>query len=176
MPAEFVQVITPVATLVLGAVLARLADDRKDGRVAKREREAAARQDERERKAFERATLIELQDALGDLVRASGAIHHLSEMEYRRVGTFGREQVGEWSERHGDALRNVDRLRVRLPSRELRERVDELTSFTVTMAVGALPGITDDDMRMRAQNAADEAMRVAAQLNEAIGERLRALA
>ena len=62
MAVEYAQVAVTAAALTLGAGIAFVADARKNNWAARREREAAERQDERERKAFERAvTLIKLR-------------------------------------------------------------------------------------------------------------------
>ena len=52
----------PVATLIVGAVVGYLADYLREGRAAGRQLEAA-------RRAFERETLLELQDRLTDMAR-----------------------------------------------------------------------------------------------------------
>ncbi len=62
-------------------------------REARAEERLAARQDARD--AFERTTLLEFQDAIAALMRNTARIHHESEMECRRSGTWGREQLPE---------------------------------------------------------------------------------
>jgi len=41
------------------------------------------------RSDFQRETLLNLQDAIQQLARAAGRMHHLDEMEYRKSGNWG---------------------------------------------------------------------------------------
>ena len=109
--------------------------------------------------------------------RAAGAIHHRSELEYKRAATFGREPVGEWSDRFNEALTNVQRFRVRMMDAELRQQVAAFTDVCVMATMGAMSGISDNEARMRARRAAEQGdVASTAAGSEAIGERLRALA
>ena len=62
---------------------------------SRREREASERDAAERRRAFQRDTLMELQEALAALVRYYGRAQHLDEMEWRKTGTWGRSLLPE---------------------------------------------------------------------------------
>jgi hypothetical protein len=175
MAVEYAQVAVTAGTLVLGAGIAFVADARQNGWLDRRERVAAERHDERERRAFERATLIELQDWLAKLTRATGAIHHADEMEFRSSQRWGLP-TGEWSDRQSEAIVNVNRLRVRLPDADLRAQVEEFTSICIAATMGRMAEMSHDEAREMAVQARTDAMPLGIRLSEAVGERLRVLA
>jgi hypothetical protein len=116
---DLLQMLTPVATLVLGAVLTRIADERKDGRAAQREQHAAARQDARERRAFERATLIELQEAVMRLGGGTTMVWSAAEREFVRSHLWNVYLSGDGSEQQREgylAVRRLGAARGLLPS------------------------------------------------------------
>jgi hypothetical protein len=101
-------------SLIVGLLGGYLADALRDSRAAAREEAAAERARSRERAAFDRETLIELQDWLAKLMRAMGAMHHHDYMEYRKSGRWGRDPVGEdLNTGFHEATVNVHRYRVR---------------------------------------------------------------
>jgi hypothetical protein len=164
MALELAQVAVTAGTLTLGAGIAFVADWRKNGWAARRERDAAARQDERERRAFERATLIELQDALAKLVRVtSTAYYATSAQEVRLV----EEELRE-------AHANVFRLAVRAADDTIRDEARELDGFCAiaTLAAGRSEG---DPVHQDATNAWHRAIETNGTLNTRIGDRLRAV-
>jgi hypothetical protein len=83
----------PLVTLALGLIGGYFADYLPEGRAASRERAAAL-------DAFQRETLIELQDA-------AAGMHRQLEMEYLRSGAWRRGAVGEmWILAEREALMN----------------------------------------------------------------------
>jgi hypothetical protein len=178
----------PVVTLLLGAVGGYLADALRDKRATRREAAAAERADRREwataqrqrdvaRDAFQRETLIELQDWLGKLGRATGASMHHDEMEFRSSGQWGRSLLGEeWNRAHHEALVNVNRLRVRVLDDDVRQVVQEFSSVCVDVLLGSPADMSDDEGRMRAMHAMDRVTALTPGMHELIGERLRQLA
>lgn len=124
-----------------------------------REREAraevrlVARQDARD--AFERTTLLEFQDATAAVMRNTARIYHESEMEYRRTGTWGREQLPEeiGGEPSIQLVRDFQRLRVRLIDDALRERSREWVEVSASVTLGAMRDEDDASARQRAEAA-----------------------
>lgn len=115
--------VLPVVTLIIGAAAGYLADARRDVRlasreavaaqlVAEREEKATDRARDRERDAFQRETLLELQDWLGKLARAAGAIYALDAQQMIETGRWGRDPTSEqWSDASREAVANVQRYR-----------------------------------------------------------------
>ncbi|KRW67436.1 hypothetical protein EA797_03960 [Stutzerimonas zhaodongensis] len=56
---------------------------------------AAAHEREAKARAFQRDTLIELQDAVHDELRAVALVYMADEVAYRETGTWGRKMLGE---------------------------------------------------------------------------------
>ena len=81
-------VILPVITLIVGYLGTLFTEGLRDARNERRAREA--RQGD-----FQRETIIELQEVLQRLGRATGAAHHHDFMENRRAGVWGRSQLPE---------------------------------------------------------------------------------
>lgn len=167
----------PVVTLVLGAAGGYLADALRDSRAAAREAVAIDRARQRERDAFQRETLIELQDWLAKLGRATGAIHHHDQMEHHRTQMWARTPVGEeWNLGYREAQVNVNRLRVRVLDDDVRRVVREFSSASVDLILRKVAGLTNDEARTRATHAFDRATSLNEPMQELIGDRLSELA
>jgi hypothetical protein len=171
-----------VIALPFAGYLAAAATEYLRGRQALiREREAraeerfAARQDTRD--AFERTTLLEFQDAIAALMRNMARVHHESEMEYRRSGTWGREKLSEeiGGEPSIQLVRNFQRLRVRLLDDALRKKSTEWLEVSSPTTLGAMRDEEDVIARQRADTALAHSASLYKELTEAIGERLRFL-
>jgi uncharacterized coiled-coil protein SlyX len=82
----------PAVTTILGFVTASLLEFFRDQRTTQREREArkATKQAQllEKRTAFQRETLINLQDAITKLTRTTGRMSHLNEIHYRETGRW----------------------------------------------------------------------------------------
>ncbi|KQR29806.1 hypothetical protein ASF75_11560 [Curtobacterium sp. Leaf154] len=110
---------------ILGYMLSGFNDARRDRRTTLRER--AARHDERdaedrrERHAFQRATLLKLQDAIQLMARLTGRTMHFDHMQ-ARDGKYTQlpHQYGE--EMHANGV-DVIRLRNRLLDEDLRRSI-----------------------------------------------------
>ena len=94
----------PLLTALLGYLTSAFTEYFRDRRARERDRSAAAAMGVREREArqaarrmqlferrsnFQRETLLNLQDAVTQLARAAGRMHHMDEMEYRKTGQWG---------------------------------------------------------------------------------------
>jgi hypothetical protein len=159
----------PVLTLILGAVAGYLAEEMRENRADRRAREKA-------RRDFERDTLLDLQEWLAKLARATGAIHHQAEMEYREKGTWARDMLGEeLNLADHEAIVNVQRLRVRVNDEAIRDTTKEFVSNCVAAGWGAAYGEDDRIARARANEAFASVLKMNDELHEAIGARIRAL-
>ncbi len=99
----------PVVTAFTGWAAGLLTEWFRDSRIARRERDAsvAKRADDlrTRRVEFQRQTLLDLREAMFQLARAEGAIHHQDDMTFRKTGVWGRQPVSdELSERHRAAM------------------------------------------------------------------------
>jgi hypothetical protein len=167
----------PVVSLIVGLLGGYLADALRDSRAAAREEAAADRARVRERAAFERETLIELQDWLAKLMRAMGAMHHHDYMEYRKSGRWGHDPVGEdLNTGFHEAIVNVHRYRVRAADADVRDMAQRIVTLAVAATWGATHGQDDSRAYARANTAYDEIGGDYGQAQERIGERLRVLA
>jgi hypothetical protein len=98
----------PALTLVMGAIGGFLADFLREGRTSRTARKIEA-------DAFERETLIALQDALSRIGRAALSIHQFDDRIYRQTGRWGRELTPEGADDAFSAGANdVTRYRVRV--------------------------------------------------------------
>lgn len=143
------------------------ADYMREGRSAVRQRQAL-------RAAFERETLVTLQDWIAKLARAATAIGHQDEMEFRRSGRWGHQQVGpDLNEGFQAAITNVQRLRVRLLDDQLRDEVNVLALKAVEIVTSTAHAESDEAARERAAVARQSLQESFTQLNETIGRLLR---
>jgi hypothetical protein len=125
----------PVVTLVLGAVLAQIADRGRDARqqaAARMMRDAERQQEHRRRReAFELQHLTDLHGALSALLRAIGRVHHADSLTHRETGAYaGRLLPDDVSAEHFEASRNA----VALTELVLDERVRDLANAALRQA------------------------------------------
>lgn len=117
------EAVLALAGVVVGYVLKIAESWLSDARTTRRSR------DER-RDEFQRATLLELQEAMADLVRAAGEIQHFDTMQLRTTGQ--RTQLPEgMSDRDFQARRRLSLLRERVLDDELRQLVEDLAAATL---------------------------------------------
>jgi hypothetical protein len=147
------------------------------------EREREPRRHERQtgrsdaRDAFERDTLLELQDALAEFARNCGKIQHLDEMEYRESGVWGRQLLGDEVGGEGslEYIRRIQRLRVRVLDDNIRARVREYIDHASASTIGAMRDEPAASARARSVSHWAAATDTYMPLFDAIGERLRQL-
>jgi hypothetical protein len=128
-------VVASVAVIgsVIGYVLAGFNDARRDRRAAIRER--ATRLEDRdievrsERHAFQRATLLELQDSVQLMARLTGRAMTFDLMQARK-GEYTQLVPGWSDEMHENAV-DVTRLRNRLLNEGLRQSIEQFQSECV---------------------------------------------
>lgn len=134
--ADLAVVAIPIVTLLIGWALSQIGDARKDRRQAARDRalseaQSAERVVER-RTAFQRETLLALQEAMAGLVRATGRIHYEDTLQARVAGEpWGTAMVTEeLSERHMEVTVETSKLLVRIEDAQLRELVANFVTFS----------------------------------------------
>jgi hypothetical protein len=144
-------------------------------REARKDARQAAREDARD--AFERETLLQLQDAVGALMRNTARVQIEDEKEYRRTGKWGRLMLPEdlGGEPTIQLSRDVQRLRVRLLDDRLRAFVEQWSSLAAAATVGAMREEPDAEARARSVAAWSRCTDLYLEMAEAIGERLRML-
>jgi hypothetical protein len=162
----------PVLTLVLGVVLGQVGEWLKDGRAHKREKEArdTARRDSlaEQRNAFQRQTLLELQDALIVLMQSAGALHLQKMSSFRQHGRSRSEDIRqETNIANRDANSKTAILGVRVRDDEVRGLLKTLKAQLSAEAMTRDPEEAEDAINIAAQ--------VFAALNDRIGLVLRAL-
>lgn len=162
----------PVVALVIGFLLSSTQEWFRDTRTLKRDREsreAERRERLRERRAdFQRETLLALQDAAQDLVRATGAIAHHDTMEHRKTGEWGKQLVGEeLNQKCFMAMRQTLILNVRVRDERVRTLVETLR------------GSSSGAVRSRSKDDCDSALQamtpVFDEFNKRIGTLLRSI-
>lgn len=121
----------PVGTLVLGYLGTLFTESRRDAREWHREelaRSSARKQQLLDRReSFEIDHLVRLNEALNDLARASGRLHHLDSMIAKQSGSYASHQIGdeETSQAMLAANRSVHTLTGLVLNDGLRELVRE---------------------------------------------------
>jgi len=131
----------PLLTALIGYGTSAITEYFRDGRTRERDRVTAVATSTREREtreaarrvqiaerrsSFQRETLLSLQDAIFELARASGQMHHIEEMESRKTGKWGDLLFPDDLDRqHRDAGVKTLTLLVRLRDEEVRALTKE---------------------------------------------------
>lgn len=164
--------------VALGAALTFVGEWLRDLRFGRREREAraaeaAARSEvvteerARRRDEFQRATLLDLQDAAMRLARTVGAMYGVELRGYRQTGKWGATVGDELSEENRVGNQQTTLLTVRVLDDEVRALMREYKNATSTCALAG------------SKEEADAALALAIQtfdrMNERIGVLLRQL-
>jgi hypothetical protein len=157
----------PVVTLALGALGTVIAEWWREQRGERRTRQAA-------RDAFQRETLLALQDALMVLGRVMSRVHMHDLNAYRETGEWGKVPLpDELDEGTRTAIVGVNRHRVRVLDDDVRNAVKAFVELAGEMAIPPLSATTHD-LRMAAAEAAYRRMTAAFEpLQERIGVLLR---
>jgi hypothetical protein len=130
----------PIATLLLGYVTKSISDWLDFRRARKREREAReeTRRDIRfeRREKFQRATLLELQEELVNLVRTASQMHVQDIKAHRETGTWKRQLFeSELSEAARLAHARVAVLTVRVRDEAVRNLVADINQGTIGLTL-----------------------------------------
>jgi hypothetical protein len=122
-----------------------------------------------ERRAeFQRQTLIELQDAVFDLMRATGAMHHQDEMAFRKTGQWQKQFLGdELDQKALMSNRRTSMFKVRVRDGSLRDMVGKLSNLCAQVAISI-----DRD---HSNGAMMEAGELFEKVQERIGELIRTI-
>lgn len=123
----------PVITLIFGAVSKGIGDLFADKRKTKAEKEARHEQRldvvQLRRVEFQRSTLLDLQNAMQKLARATGKASHDDLIAFRKTGEWGKNSVSEEANigaLEGHASINI--LRVRVSDDHIRAIADKFSS------------------------------------------------
>jgi hypothetical protein len=160
----------PVFTLLLGYATKAVSDWLQHRRTSERERQAreAARLDRlsERRTNFQRQTLLDLQEAVMQLIRTTGAMHHRDVMAFRKTGEWQKQLFGEeLSENNRLANVRCSMLAVRVRDDSVRDLVAVVKSHAGD--AGMCASQEEGERAMRAMAAESE------KLNQRIGELLR---
>jgi hypothetical protein len=159
-------------SVLLGFATSWLSARYQNTATVKRERESrlAVRHDQMaERRAeFQRQTLIELQDAVFDLMRATGAMHHQDEMAFRKTGQWQKQFLGdELDQKALMSNRRTSMFKVRVRDGSLRDMVGKLSNLCAQVAISI-----DRD---HSNGAMMEAGELFEKVQERIGELIRTI-
>jgi hypothetical protein len=159
-------------SVLLGFATSWLSARYQNTATVKREREsrlAVHRDQLAERRAeFQRQTLIELQDAVFDLMRATGAMHHQDEMAFRKTGQWQKQFLGdELDQKALMSNRRTSMFKVRVRDGSLRDMVGKLSNLCAQVAISI-----DRD---HSNGAMMEAGELFEKVQERIGELIRTI-
>lgn len=137
-------VLLPYATLAIGYATKSISDWIDLRRASRREREARqeARRDRlfERRVEFQRATLLELQEELLNLVRTASQMHVQDTKAYRETGKWQRQLFGEeLSEADRLAHPRVALLSVRVRDETVRNLVADVNQGTIGATIARTP-------------------------------------
>lgn len=169
--------LVPTITLVLGAAGALGAQGLRERFTSSREREARKAAREVARDAFQRETLLELQDAILRVVRNTTQlrIHHRA--VYASTGRYARDpDPPELSDENREVMAITTRLRQRVLDDDLRQHVREVQELCTQITMP--PQVTGETDEQAAQRADPASVRLAHDYNDLenrLGRVLRAL-
>lgn len=162
----------PFVTLVFGYAAKSFEDWIQNKRTVTKEREArsATRHDQRvaSRITFQRETLLQLQDAVQKLTRATGRTNHLDEMAYRKTNEWRKEQLPEDL---NDGYFVASTQTALLSSRVRDEAVRQLVEKFRTVSTDAILAETPANARRHLQ----ELMGISNELHSRIGKLIRTI-
>jgi hypothetical protein len=178
--ADLLPIVAGGAITLAGGIVATVAESRRsrraDDAMLMREERARDAANKASADAFQRETLLELQDWAHKLTRNSVRAHHETDMEFLQAHTFGRKALPE--DINGmtlEATINVRRLRVRVADDQVRREAEELIKHASAVAMPAPRGTTEPHTEARLSSELAVAMTLDAseRLNERIGTLLR---
>jgi hypothetical protein len=162
----------PVFTLLLGFAIKFISDAIEHKRALERDRETRRelRRDQLAQRSadFQRQTLLELQDALMDIGRSAGEMHHADRMAYVKSGAWQKQRYPEvLSEKNRTAYARTSMLTGRVRDAVVRDLVKEFKDHATNVTACDAPHLSD--------RAWEEMVSTGQQLHDRIGELLRTL-
>ena len=162
----------PILTFLLGFAAKFVSDWAQHRYERERDRESRkeARRDQlaQQRRTFQRETLLALQDAVMDLARATTAVVHQDEMEFRKTGKWQKQLLDEkLNQDQLLASQRVSTLSVRVRDPLVREMAERIRNYAAQATVGP----TREDSLSGRMKMSDEF----GKLQPRIGEILRTL-
>ena len=165
----------PVASFAAGVVGTLGAQGLRERFTTTREREARTAEREVARDAFQRQTLLELQDAILRLVRSTTQLRRHHRAVYAEKGTYARESDPPGlGEEHRDAMANTTHLRQRVLDDDLREHVRAVQELCAQITMPP-PGDSDQVAARRTEEAQIRLAHEVNDLEDRLGRALRAL-
>jgi hypothetical protein len=167
----------PTLTFGAGVVGTLAAQAWRERWIAGREREARTAEREVARDAFQRETLLELQEAILRVVRSSSQLRLHHRRVYAQKGTYaqGSEPPG-LSEENREAMANATHLRQRVLDDDLREHVRVVQRLCADMTAPLqLTGESDEEAAGRADAQSIQLAHEVNDLEERLGKVLRTL-
>jgi hypothetical protein len=165
-------VILPIATLVMGFVIAVITDSIRDKRALAREREA--RRDQRRdslllrRADFQRHALLELQESAAQLARMTAASSHEDVMAFRKTKEWKKQLLSEaLNEGLQKAQTKTSLLQVRVRDEQVRALSENLKSCCASIVLAT--------SESHAEGGLQEMTAIVEALNRRIGLVLRTL-
>ena len=161
-----VELIIPLITLIIGWGLSQLGVVFSNIREEKTRKLARTEKLEDQRVSFQRQTLLELQEALSLLARATGRIHHEDMITYRKTGLWQKHHITEeWNQKEYEANVRTNVLMVRVADEELRKRVEKMRMITGHITISKTPE--------EAEQSFVEAIQIWDEVNDHLGRVLR---
>jgi len=141
-------------------------------------REQGARSAERDvaRDAFQRETLLEIQGAVLDVLRASSQLHINHKRVYRGTGKYARaSDPEEMAEKQREAMARASQLRQRVLDDSLRTSIRELQELATEATGPPLLTLSNEDAARRADETFIKIAHDQAAFQEQLGVVLRGL-
>ena len=165
----------PAVTLAAGAAGTFAAQLLRERFTSGRDREARRAEREVARDAFQRETLLELQDAMLRVVRTTTLLRINHRTVYASNGTYAREaDPPGMSEEFREAVAIAARLRQRVLDDDLRQRMQDVRGLCTQIVSPPETGETDEQAARRAEDESNRLAHEYSDLEDHLGEVLRA--
>jgi hypothetical protein len=156
----------PVVVGALSALVTNsLLDWFKDMRVRRRERDARAHDERQRHILFQRQTLDDLQEAVGELGRTAAMMSVANRRSYKETGQWKASYGDDLNERARFALARASRLGARIADDEVRKALSEMQHWWWGVPLAAT--------REESEDAYKQVERLGGVLNERVGALLR---
>ena len=166
----------PAITLAVGAAGTFAAQLIRERFTSGRERDARAAEREVARDAFQRETLLELQDAMLRVLQNTAQLHLHNGRVYSETGRYARDYYPtELSDESSSVMAVASRLRQRILDDDLRRGVSDVLSLCIEMTNPTLGTEVAAAAKDRADAAFSRLASANAELEDHIGSVLRAL-
>jgi hypothetical protein len=142
------------------------------------DRESRAREHERQvaSDAFQRETLLELQEAMGAAMHTTTQLSAIHRRAFNHTGRYGRDPDPDELDIEGrDRMGHLSRLKARVLDADLRQRVTHAQNLMVRATMPALADQVDAEVARAAELAYFDSLNALSEAEVRLGEVLRAL-